>query len=105
MRLGVLLEQWHRVARLEVLGQDEHAAAGEVGADLVRRDQPFVGVGRGHPDVDDRHVRPGSSTSGQHLSRVRCLPTPRSRLGEQARQPWRSSAASSARMSAWDLRA
>ena len=55
--LGVLLEQPQRVARLDVLGEHQHADVGVLGADPLRRDQALVGVGRRHPDVDDRGVR------------------------------------------------
>ena len=54
--LGALREELHRVARLDVLGEDEHAGGRVPLADLLRRAQPFVGLGRRHPDVDDRDI-------------------------------------------------
>ena len=57
--LGVLLEQAHRVVRLEVVGEHEHAdVAGASARISLRGDEPLVGVGRRHPDVDDRDVGP-----------------------------------------------
>ena len=55
----MLLDQSHRVARVEVVGEDEHADLGVCVADLLRRDEPLVGVRRRHLDVDDRDLRPG----------------------------------------------
>ena len=54
---GRVGEQLHRQPELEVLREHEHADRRMVGADLERRPQPFVGVGRRQPDVDDRDVR------------------------------------------------
>ena len=48
----------HGEGRLDVLREDEDADVGAVlGADRLRRPETLVGVGRRHPDVDDRHVR------------------------------------------------
>ena len=55
--LGALGEKLHRVARLHVLGEDEHAGRLVVLADLLGRPQPLIGLRRRHPDVHDRDVR------------------------------------------------
>ena len=47
-----------RDAGLDVLRQDQDPDAGMARADLVGGAQAFVGVGRRHPDVDDRDVGP-----------------------------------------------
>src|SRR5215472_7856041 len=52
----MIVEEARGVARLQVLRQDQHPYVGVDGADLLRRGQPFVGVGGRHLDVDDRHV-------------------------------------------------
>jgi len=52
----VLLDQPHRVARLEVVGEDEHPDAWIRGPDFLGRDESFVGVGGRHLDVDNRDV-------------------------------------------------
>ena len=50
--------QAQRERRLDVLRQDEDADVRAVlGADRLRRPEALVGVGRRHPDVDDRDVR------------------------------------------------
>ena len=54
-------------ARLDVLRQHEHGDVGVVVADSLGGDEPFVGVGRWHPDVDHGDVgcvrlRPRSSS-------------------------------------------
>ena len=54
--LGAFLEQHHRVAGLDVLREHEHAGVGELRPDLAGRDEPLVGVGRWHADVDDRDL-------------------------------------------------
>ena len=55
---GTIAHQAHGERGLDVLGQDEDADRRPVfRADRLGRTQPFVGVGRWHPDVDDRHVR------------------------------------------------
>ena len=51
-----LRQQLERVGLLDVLGEHEHADAGVVGADPVRRAQPLVGVRRRHAHVDDGDV-------------------------------------------------
>jgi hypothetical protein len=66
----VLLEQAHRVARLDVLGEDEHAHLRVLGPDLLCGDEAFVGVGRRHADVDDRSVRSGKPNMPEQPVRV-----------------------------------
>ena len=53
---GRVFEQAHGVARLQVLGKDEHPGADVLLADSRRCDDALVGVGRRHADVDDREV-------------------------------------------------
>ena len=53
----VLGQELHRVARLHVLREHEHARAREALADLLGRAQTLVGLGRRHADVHDRHAR------------------------------------------------
>ena len=54
-----------------MLGQDENANGGPVfGADRLGGAQPLIGVGRGHPDVDDRHVRKEISDGLQEGVRI-----------------------------------
>ena len=55
----MLLEQPHREARLDVVGEHEHADVGVELADALRRDDPLVRVRRRHADVDDRAVGVG----------------------------------------------
>jgi DNA-binding CsgD family transcriptional regulator len=62
---GVVFEQPHRVVRLDVLGQDPHADGGVPVADLLGGGQALVGVGRGHPDLDDCCVRLGRADRAQ----------------------------------------
>ena len=62
--LGMLFEQPQRVAGLDVLGEDEDADIGVLGADPLGGDEALVGVRRRHADVDDRGVRAFES----HLS-------------------------------------
>ena len=54
--LGILLEESHREARLDVLGEHEHADLGVEFTDPLRGDDPLVRVRRRHADVDDRAV-------------------------------------------------
>jgi hypothetical protein len=54
--LGARLEQRHRIAGLDVLGEQEDPDAGVRLPDLLRRAEPFVRVRRRHPDVDDGDV-------------------------------------------------
>ena len=51
-----VLQQLERVALLDVLGEHEHGRAGMLLADLLRRAQSLVGLGRRHLDVHDRDV-------------------------------------------------
>jgi hypothetical protein len=54
---GLHLDEAHGVAGLHVLGQDQDADLGVLGADRLGGDQALVGVGWRHADVDQRHVR------------------------------------------------
>ena len=54
--LGILLEESHREARLEVLGEHEHADLGVELTDALCGDDALVRVRRRHADVDDRAV-------------------------------------------------
>ena len=54
--LGARLQKGHRVRRLDVLREKEDADTGVGHADLLRRAEPLVGVGRRHPDVHDGDV-------------------------------------------------
>ena len=51
-------EQLARVLALDVLAEHEDRGAGHPPARLDRRPQALVALGRRHPDVDHRHVRP-----------------------------------------------
>ena len=53
------------------MGEHEHADGRVLGADLLRRDEPFLGVRRRHLDVDDRHVGLGQPDRAQQLRAVR----------------------------------
>ena len=55
--LGHVLQQPHRVVRLEVVREHEHADLRVAAADLLGGDEPVVGVGRRHADVHDGDVR------------------------------------------------
>jgi hypothetical protein len=57
----VFLEEPHGVGGLDVLGQDQDADLGMLGADRLGGDQAFVGVGWRHPDVDQRRVGAGQA--------------------------------------------
>ena len=50
------LDQPHRIACLDVLGEDENGCLWLLGPDCLGRDEALVGVGGRHPDVDDRDV-------------------------------------------------
>ena len=63
---GAVGDQPQRERRLDVLRQDEDADRRAVlGADRLRRPEAFVGVGRRHPDVDDRDVGTVLADGGQ----------------------------------------
>ena len=55
--LGPLREQLDRVTRLHVLREHQDAHLWPARPDQLRRAQPFVGVRRRHPNVDDRDIR------------------------------------------------
>ena len=54
--LGALGQKIHRVTRLHVLGEDEHACRLVLLTDLLGRPQTLVCLCRRHTDVDDRNV-------------------------------------------------
>ena len=54
----MLLEKPHGIARLQVVRKDEDTDLRVGAPDLLGRDEAFVGVGRGHLDVDEDDVRP-----------------------------------------------
>ena len=56
-RFGMVLEEAHGVARLEVMGQDEDGHGWVIAPDRPRGDEPFFCMRRWHLDVDDREVR------------------------------------------------
>src|SRR3954464_3284159 len=92
----MLLDQAHRVARLKVVGEDEHADLGML-ADLVGGDEPFVGLRGRHFDVDDRDVRVVTSTLRCSSSAVPTFPTTSNRVsGSRRSSPSLSSTSSSA---------
>ena len=55
---GMILDQPQGVARFDVLGQDQDADLRMVRPYRPGRDEALVGVGRGHLDIHDGHVRP-----------------------------------------------
>ena len=57
MPVRAILEQLDRVAGFRVLREHEHGCVRVLGPDLLRRSEAFVGVRRGHPNVDKRDVR------------------------------------------------
>ena len=62
------LQGSHREGRLRVLREDEDAdRVAEPGPDLGRRLESFVRLSGRHPDIGDRHVRPGGLHDGQEL--------------------------------------
>ncbi len=60
--------------RLEVLRQHQHRDLGVLGADPLGGAQPFGGVGRRHPDVDDGDLWGGPRDQLQQLVDVAGLP-------------------------------
>src|SRR5215217_2705756 len=67
---GALGEKLHRVRRLYVLREDEHAAGGVLLADLLGGAEALVGMGRRHADVHDGHVRGVAADLEHELVRV-----------------------------------
>jgi hypothetical protein len=82
--LGALRQQLHRVGRLDVLRQHEHAGRGEALADLLGGAQALVGLRRRHADVHHGHVRlVHGDVAQQVLGRPRLRDDLEARLGEQ----------------------
>ena len=69
--LGHLLQQPHRVVRLQVMREHEHPDLRVAAADLLRGHQPVVGVGRRHADVHDGDLRAPRVDHPQQLRRRR----------------------------------
>src|SRR4029079_15672186 len=61
----LLLDKPQRILGLEVLREHEHGDLGVADANLARRHEAFVGIGRWHPDVDQRHVRLHVANTGE----------------------------------------
>ena len=81
-------EQLDGVGVRDVLGEDEHAGVGVLGADLAGRPDPLVGLGRRHANVDDRDVGVVAAHLEHQLVGVPCLPDDLDlRLLEQPREP------------------
>ena len=53
--------------------QQEHAGAGKLAADDLRRPQTVVDLARGHADVDDRDVGLVGARLAKQVIRVGCL--------------------------------
>src|SRR5262249_18968166 len=83
---GVISQQLERVARADVLGQHEHAELRVACAQLPRRPQALVRVGRRHADVHDRDIGALLLHLAKQLVRVARLANDfEPRLGEQTR--------------------
>ena len=92
--LGAVADQVDRVALLDVLGEHEHLRVRVLLADLHRRAQAVVGVGRRHLDVDDRDVGPVRPDLAAQVDRVAGLADHvEARLLQQAAQPLAEAAA------------
>ena len=77
-----------RVAGLDVLGEDQHADLGVLGADPLGGDEALVGVRRRHADVDDRGVGAlEPHLSEQALGVIRLGHHVDAGVGEQAHDP------------------
>ena len=61
------VERPQGVPRLQELREDQHTQLGMGAPDLVRGDQPFVGIGGRHLDVDDGDVRSFQSDDPDEL--------------------------------------
>ena len=86
--LGVLLEETHRVARLQVLRQHEHAHIRMRGPNGLGRDESLVGERRRHADVDDRDIGMLAGHDPKELLRVVDLADDvDARALEEARRP------------------
>ena len=87
--IGAVGEQLDRVARADVLREDEDPDARASGADLLRRPQPLVGMRGRHADVDDRDVWTVELDQLEQLIGVGGEPDDfEARLDEQPRQPF-----------------
>src|SRR4249919_904010 len=62
-----LSKEARRDTDLHVLGQNQNPHPGIATADFLGRAQTFVRVRRGHPDVDDRHIRLRIGDYGQEV--------------------------------------
>jgi hypothetical protein len=82
------VEQAHGIARLQVVGEDEHAHRGVEAADFLGGHQPLVGVGGWHLDVDDRHVGAVQlDAAAEFIWGCRLADDLEARLGEQTVEP------------------
>ncbi len=70
---GLVGEQPLGVPGLEVLAEQDDRRFRVALADAPRRDQPFVGMGRRHADVDDCHVGPVQGHHAEEVVGVGCL--------------------------------
>src|SRR3954454_3126087 len=68
----MLLEQAHRVTRLEVVRENEHPGVWVPLADRLRGGEAFVRVRWRHLDVDDDQLRPPPLDQGEQLVAVAC---------------------------------
>ena len=66
-------EQPLGVPRLQVLAEQQHCGVRVAVPDAPSRDQPFVGVRRRHPDVDEGDIRPLERHRSHQFVRVAAL--------------------------------
>jgi hypothetical protein len=88
---GARGQQPGREPGLDVLGEEQHAGAGVLPADVDRGPQAFVAVGGRHPDIDDGDVGPVLGDGGAQRVGVRdggadLVPALGKHLGEQLPQ-------------------
>ena len=69
----ICLDEAHRIVGLDILRQHQRGRLRRGRLDLEGGDQPFVGVCRRHPDVEDGHVRPMHADGRHRLGRVASL--------------------------------
>jgi SAM-dependent methyltransferase len=67
---GPVRQQRHRVGGLHVLGQHQDPDVGVFHSKAVSGDKTLVGIGRRHPDVDDRHPGPEAPDTSEQVLRV-----------------------------------